>query len=319
VTLVIAWLWAALQLFDGATDSPKYVAPSGLTISARSCVPCHADVVAEWRQSAHADAFVDPLFAASFKYERRKWCVDCHAPLSERAAGRLRDEGVGCAACHLRDGAIVAARPPTAAAQEAHPILVEPRLLRAELCAGCHQFNWPITTEPLRYGPHPMQNTFAEWQHSGSAQTCIGCHMNDGHRMTGGHDLERVRNALDVSVERPSPSLVRVVLRSRNVGHALPTGDPFRRLVLQLCASPSCTPQLNEIFFGRRFDGNDHGRLIADTSVPAKGERRVELRAPGGAMFWRLVYRYAAIGTERDLDDDEREQEIGNGRIGGGS
>jgi hypothetical protein len=317
---MIPWLVAVLQLFDGATKPlTGVVPPPGLTVSARSCEPCHAEVVAQWQKSAHADAFTNSLFRASFRHERRAWCVSCHAPLPEQAAGQLRDEGVGCAACHIRGGAILAARPATAEAEKAHPIVVEPRLLQAGFCGGCHQFNWPITTEPLRYGPHPMQNTLAEWQKSGSSQACVDCHMAGGHRMPGGHDAGWVLGALDVSVEARDRKQVRVRLRSHDVGHSVPTGDPFRRLVVQLCTSPSCAPPLREIFVGRRFDANHDGRLVGDTTVLAGSSRQLDIPAPEGALFWRLVYRYAAIGTERDLDEDEREQLISSGRIGGGS
>jgi hypothetical protein len=315
----IPWLLTVLQLFEGALRPlTGVVPPAGLTVSATSCAPCHAEVVAAWRQSAHADAFANSLFAASFKYERRAWCVSCHAPLPEQAAGRLRDEGVGCAACHVRGGAILAARPATAEAEKAHPIVVEPRLAQAELCAGCHQFNWPITMDPLRYGPNPMQNTVAEWQATARAETCVDCHMTSGHRMPGGHDGDRVARALDVAVVA-RPSQVRVRLRSHGVGHALPTGDPFRRLVVQLCAAPSCEPVLREVFFGRRFDAKHDGKLVLDTTVPPGGERVLDVAKPAGARYWRLVYRYAAIGTERDLDEDERAQEISHGKIDGGS
>ncbi len=241
--------------------------------------------------------------------------MNCHAPLPEQAAGQLRDEGVGCAACHIRGGAILAPRPATAEAEKAHHIVVEPRLAQAEWCAGCHQFNWPITMDPVRYGPYPMQNTVAEWRASGRAETCIDCHMTTGHRMSGGHDAEQVARALDVAVVARHAN-VRVRLRSRAVGHALPTGDPFRRLVLQLCAAPSCEPVLREIFFGRRFDAAHDGKLVLDTTVPPSGERAVDAKA-AGARYWRLVYRYAAIGTERDLDEDERSQEISHGKIDG--
>jgi hypothetical protein len=305
----IPWLVTVLHLLDGA---PVPIAPRGLTLSARSCEPCHAAIVAEWRQSAHASAFDNSLFRASFRDEPRAWCVSCHAPL------RQRDEGVGCASCHVRDGAILAPRPATAEAARAHPIVVEPRL-SAELCAGCHQFNWPITTEPLRYGPHPMQNTVAEWRKSGSNRSCVDCHMAQGHRMPGGHDVAFVKGALAVTVAPRPHGRVQVALRSRAIGHAAPTGDPFRRLVVQLCAFPSCATPLREVFFGRRLDPAHDGKLRVDTTVPAGGARQLEVPAPDGARYWRLVYRYAAIGTNRDLDDDEREQEIATGTIGGGS
>jgi hypothetical protein len=315
----IPWLAAALQLFTGATTPlERVIPPPGLTVSARSCLPCHADVVTQWSESAHGGAFTNSLFRASFKYERRAWCVNCHAPLPEQASGPLRGEGVNCAACHMRDGAILAARPATAAAAQAHPIVVEPRLAQADLCAGCHQFNWPLTMEPVLYGPHPMQNTVAEWQERQDAKTCVDCHMVGGHRMPGGHDVGWVRRALEVSIAARSRQQLRVQLRSHDVGHAVPSGDPFRRLVVQLCASPACTPPLQELFFGRRFDSRHNGALVGDSTVPAGGTRALDLRAPAGARFWRLVYRYVASGTQRDLDADEAEQEISNGRIGGG-
>jgi len=316
---MIPWLVLLLRLFEGAMRPlANVVPPSGLTVSARSCEPCHAEVTAEWRQSAHADAFDNSTFRASFRHEPQAWCVNCHAPLPEQAAGQFREEGVGCAACHIRNGAILAARPPTTAAQAAHPIVVEPRLSQPEFCAGCHQFNWPITTEPVRYGPHPMQNTFAEFQASGSTETCVDCHMRTGHRMPGGHDVEWVRGALEVSVEARRADHVRVRLRSRAVGHAMPTGDPFRRLVVQLCATQSCAQPLKEIFFGRRFDAKQNGKLVAETTIPARGERQLDVTTPERAAFWRVVFRYAAIGTDRELDDDEREQEITHGIITGG-
>ncbi len=315
----IHWLVTLLQLFEGAARPlPNVVPPAGLTVSARSCEPCHAEVTAEWRRSAHADAFDNALFRASYRFEPSAWCVNCHAPLPEQAAGQLRDEGVGCAACHIRGGAILSARPPTQAAQEAHPIVVEPRLDQPELCAGCHQFNWPTSMAPVRYGPHPMQNTFAEYLRSGSSQTCADCHMAKGHRMPGGHDRELVRAALDVSVEARPRNQVRVRLASRGVGHAVPTGDPFRRLALQLCVTAACEAPLKEVFFGRRFDAARNGRLVAETTVPASGERRVVVTTAERARYWRLVYRYAAIGTDRELDDDEREQEITHGTLDGG-
>ena len=52
-----------------------------------------------------------------------------------------------------------------------------------------------------------------------------------------------------------------------------------------------------------------------DNPTIAHSARQIDLVLPTGAAYWRLMYRYAALGTDRDLDDDDREQEIARGAI----
>lgn len=147
--------WLLLLVVGAAPLSPS---PGGL--GSAECGRCHRTELHQWAGSRHAVSATNRLFTVSWKKEPMRWCIDCHGPV----AGQ-RDEGVGCAACHLREGLVLTGKPPTAAAQRAHPSRHEPRLAKSDSCGECHQFNFPRTrVDPVDYGPNPMQNTFAEWR-----------------------------------------------------------------------------------------------------------------------------------------------------------
>jgi hypothetical protein len=133
-------------------------------LSAAACAGCHAREHAEWQASAHARSVTEPVFAAAFAAEPRFVCRSCHSPLIEQhptlltampakpqvrpAGGKanphydagLSKEGVTCVTCHVRDGAVLTAKP-TAPADVPHALRYSPLLRKAEFCAGCHQFS----------------------------------------------------------------------------------------------------------------------------------------------------------------------------------
>jgi hypothetical protein len=64
------------------------------------------------------------------------------------------------------------------------------------------------------------------------------------HRFRGGHDGDFAARALDVTVERSEGETVTVTLATTSeVGHAVPTGDLFRRLAVELVAETADGPQ----------------------------------------------------------------------------
>lgn len=179
------------------------------TIAAASCVECHAEIGAQWRSSGHATAFDDPVFAAEYEPAPSAFCDGCHAP----ALAGVHD-GVDCASCH---GASAAASGPSG----------------AEACATCHQFAFE-PDHPVYDPADPMQDTVHEWQQSGTKRTCVDCHMprRDGvrsHRFVGAGDPSLVASALDITATREGSS-IRIVLDADAAGHAVPTGDMYRRL-----------------------------------------------------------------------------------------
>jgi hypothetical protein len=127
-----------------------------------------------------------------------------------------------------------------------------------------------------------MQSTVTEHARSTfAAVTCAECHLPreaDGHR-SHRFDVSRntalLRGAIAMASRR-TPSGVAVALTTREVGHAMPTGDLFRRLRLVVRGEAADGRHLGEeeVLFARRFDqrrglmaGREDTRLFGDTEV----------------------------------------------------
>ena len=308
--------------------APGWAYPAG-----EDCGACHTREQHTWASSRHARASSNPTFRIAFEAGPRAWCLTCHAPRSAQGGREALAEGVSCAACHLRGQTVLSAHAPSAEARSVHPIEEEPRLRTADFCAGCHQFDAPMRG-PLehdnRFVPSgtPMQDTLSEWRASSFAPVtpCQGCHMREGsHAFPGGHDAELVRGAVEVEVRAATPTRVLVTVRSRGVGHALPTGDPYRRLRLTLCADAACTRVLGTTFFQKSLESTPRAyRLAEDTRVPPptaatpSPSRTLEIPLsaplPPGAT-WRLVRHHADPRHERRLPPEEVSLEVARGPV----
>jgi len=233
---------------DGAPgerlSSPAFAGP-------RTCLPCHAQVVAEWQQSMHAASFTDPQVRAPDQSDdfRKQECLPCHvsAPIFEhgiepgsRALARLerRSDGIDCLSCHGLPGGGVAAS-------------------RGGLSAPCGPVYRPELAQHAQcYACHNQHNTHDEWLASPAAAQgldCAGCHMprvtRDGgeagapragrsHRFQGGRDRDfalaglRLEHAFD-----PATRHLTVTLSNAFAGHNLPTDSRNRALDLVLTLS----------------------------------------------------------------------------------
>lgn len=164
-----------------------------LVLAASDCGGCHAVAHAQWAQSRHASSATNPLYVASRdKHPRRLWCASCHVP---------EGDSVGCTSCHKPEAG--------------HGAKVE-----VSVCASCHEF-----VEPKTHAP--MQTTVSEWEKAAAAP-CSACH---DHAARSGHDAQSVREALRIEVKRRN-GVVLATVSAPGAGHAIPTGDPFRRLML---------------------------------------------------------------------------------------
>jgi hypothetical protein len=254
------------------------------------CADCHAKPAAGWQASGHARAWSSPLFQAGLAVERRRFCVDCHAPDGAKttAAGW---RGIGCASCHT--------------SSNPHDRREVAALRAADACRRCHEFATPewIAGE-MRTTALPMQSTFSEWQayqRAGGAGTCQSCHMPGGdHVMHGAHDVNLLRRALAVSARAAGDSIA-FTLRSVGVGHRYPTGDLFRHLTVEIAESGGDFRTVHRI--GRLFDtALDAATLLAHkvetaNTTLAPGETRTVIAAARGPLIWRVRYHY---GSERD-------------------
>lgn len=294
--LLLAFDWQ-LQPVQAPVDAPF--------LPASVCADCHPQEVADWRGSGHAQAWTSPLFQAGFAKEPASPCVFCHAPLREQTAEVLANhdwyearhqgqillpprrpepkasEGVTCAVCHVRGGVVATAAPVEGAA---HPTEAAPGLTNGALCQPCHEF--PMVDQvngQSRVRETPMQSTVTEWRQSGSAQSCVGCHMPQGsHGLRGRQDLDWLRASVRIAV---SPT--GFVLWTEGIGHDFPTGDVFRHLRLEVDGETVA-------WLGRRFVLDDRGpeptlREVEDSRLRA-GERRPIPFSGADTRCWRLIY-----------------------------
>lgn len=293
------------------------------------CTRCHEPVVEQWRGSRHAVATSNPVFQASWRHWPNGWCLECHAPrpqqqldllghlarpgvlqqIPEEPPGTSWQNGVDCQTCHVRDGAVRTSSAPTAAGEAVHPLVQDASFASQATCARCHQFPFQQHPNlPFRYGTTPAQNTVTEWEHAQAAaegRTCITCHMgSQGHRFPGAHSPAFVRAALSVEVARED-ELLTVTVRALDVGHAVPTGDPFRRLELWLCDDPDCNVGSPVAWYKRHLQRTDTSWTDGhDTRVPSNGTRTIRVPAHE-AVWWRLQLFYGDRRFEADLPPDE--------------
>lgn len=266
---------------------------SAAEVSAASCRDCHTAIWDEWAASRHAVAWTNGIFQREFGTQPLDWCVRCHAPLAKGDAASVdatAAEGVNCAVCHLRDGKMLATERRDGSP---HDTEVRAELGTADYCAGCHQFAFPVVDvdkQVTRYTEHPMQDTVAEFHEGVRADQpgeCLGCHGNSpaGHRYPGAHADGVVQHAIGMEVCRAGGDL-RVSLTNRGAGHAVPTGDLHRHMILRAWRS-NAPERLFEARIGRLFAPAPDGgkRVTEDTSI-APGDTReweVPLKRLGGA------------------------------------
>ncbi|MCB2103007.1 MAG: cytochrome c family protein [Rhodobacterales bacterium] len=118
------------------------------------------------------------------------------------------------------------------------PLESNPMLLKtSEACLGCHD---------QRNNPNgvPLCQTGSEYAHGKTFVTCQSCHMpvNNGfadHSMGGGHDLGMLKRSLvlTLNAKEGDGDSLSVDVSMRNLQpHKMPTGAPFRNLVMRLTA-----------------------------------------------------------------------------------
>ena len=261
------------------------------------CEGCHADVASEWRASLHAASWDDPVFLSAYAIEPLEFCRACHAPEAPalETSSPARHLGVGCITCHVPAGRDE---------ERAHVTFTRQRS-DGEGCASCHQFEFPEPQEAA------MQSTFEEHAASPERERACGtCHMPQrdaasshvDHRFRVQGDAALLRSALAVEARRDDARVALVSLRTQNAGHAVPTGDMFRRLEVRATAGEGeeaihATP----VVLARELVQvmTDHGLRkiqIGDHRVPADGQSRdARLVFPrsvdGLPIRWEVVYQ----------------------------
>ncbi len=99
-----------------ATTTTGTFIPGDMFVAAKRCGNCHTDAHAQWRQSAHGNAFREPFYQKNVKdlqtqkgIEFTRHCESCHNPAALFSGALTKnshvkrpfdDDGVSCIACH---------------------------------------------------------------------------------------------------------------------------------------------------------------------------------------------------------------------------
>lgn len=239
-------------------------------------------------------------------------CLGCHAPgaaISKDFDLELKStwDGVGCDVCHsIRS---VTATPAGArmtieigkvkrgpirdAASMAHEVAYSELHGQSIVCAPCHEF--------VNAQGTAIMTTFSEWRDSSAARNgtqCQDCHMGrtkayvvdpivkrlpdahvNLHEVPGGHSIAQLHKALEINLDprRDGDSLVLDVrIRNKGAGHAVPTGMPGRRVILEVKVRSSAGRSFEESrVYGKTFADASGAAIRRDAALFARGVRLV--------------------------------------------
>ncbi len=258
---------------------PQQQIPEGLAaINAAYCGACHPDHYAEWKTSTHAHAWTDLQFQAELKKKTSPFmCINCHIPLQNQQEyiitglldgdiyqpvkkenkhfdKELQKEGITCAACHIRNNAIIGVNEISGAP---HKVTRDRAFLSEQLCISCHNANAMISPQLTC-----SFETGDEWKAGPYFQkkNCINCHLETTNRanaygspVRNSHFHRFPGSGIPKTATQESqifngltfhPGKIKsaynvgdslhfgLIVRNELAGHKVPTGDPERFVLI---------------------------------------------------------------------------------------
>lgn len=314
--------------------------PEGLeSMDSATCGGCHPDQLAEWRDSIHARAWDDDQYQAELKKDPGiRWiCINCHLPLFDQQPQlplgltdgdlrqpvladnpsfdeTLRDDAIGCAACHVREGWIEG--PTGSSPGSPHRTRVSAELTKPAFCTRCHGVEVYVDQLDLvcAFATGREWETWRGAQPADAPTRCQDCHMpaTEHRRWAGTSAAQGPHHAFPGSLipKRPSDTAafealqtifpegaevsvtvvpqnppggmeatVRVTLTNANAGHSVPTGDPERYLTVRTTVtSPGGEVLADQVDVIRaRYEWHPKPRLLSDNRLAAGEERTIEV------------------------------------------
>lgn len=247
---------------------PHQEIPSGLvSLKAKDCGICHIEIFKEWQQSLHSQAYTDPFFTAYHKKDKGDpTCLVCHTPVENQnpfiltsTSGQYNDlfttpnpefdaefqqEGVTCAACHVKDGIIYG--PFHENTMDApHPVAYDKEFTSKSLCEQCHE----VPSKSFSLMNEGICSTGVEsgsgiW--SARGYICQDCHMpavarplmpgypvREGkkHLWPGAYSNSQLQQVFSFKAEKQQDK-INIKITNTGAGHKAPTGDPDRFIIL---------------------------------------------------------------------------------------
>ncbi len=185
--LIAAVVLALTETTQAAPSLAPAISPSDhLTFqqSQPTCQSCHPQEYADWQNTVHARAALDPAFKAQFdKSHNQGDCLKCHTTGFDKDSGKFVWEGVTCEACH-------------GPYKQGHPAAETMQLpMESDTCRLCHQ----AAFEEWEKSKHAQKNiecfdchrAHTQGLRTGSAETlCAACHNDQQTRFA--HSLHGI-------------------------------------------------------------------------------------------------------------------------------
>lgn len=318
------------QFLDGYWQrplAPQGAAPPRFTrleaaLDPASCGACHAQQFRDWSGARHAKAMGPGVLGQLMNMDaqardEQQTCVRCHAPLAEQAnslvtalssrnaaahAG-LHEQGVICAACHVRGQQHFGpARRDGSAPKAGEPLphggwQASAAFADSRFCASCHQFD----ADGYALNGKLLENTYAEWKaspYASKGKQCQSCHMPDRrHLWRGIHDAAMVRSGVSIDIVSPrvEGAAVHAALTVRNTGtgHYFPTYVTPKVVVeiMQEDAAGHVISGTRREYVIARQVPLDLSREIADTRLAPGASAALNYALPRRRGATKLLYR----------------------------
>jgi len=327
--------------WEQAIDHQKV--PKGLTsLSSKECGSCHTAHYEEWKTSTHAMAWKDVQFQAEIAKESSPYmCINCHTPLQNQQAyivtgledgdlykpiqhknsefdAELQQEGINCASCHVRDGAVIGM---SVSNKAPHKSIEDKKHLSEGLCISCHNAVAVITPELVC-----TFETGDEWKASPYYGTlnCKSCHMTQIERpvaegsaisssrvhffMGSGipkHDTLKVKRldgiaftfgAIKKEYNSNDTITFKTTATNRYAGHRVPTGDPERFIIIKLSILNNTNIiEVDSFRIGEHWEWYPIAKKIGDNNLNPGESRAFEISSQlpqGNYLFTLQAYKY---------------------------
>ncbi len=324
---------------------PNQEVPQGLSsLSSKQCGACHVDHYEEWQSSTHAMAWKDLQFQAEIAKESSPYmCINCHIPLANQQEylitgledgdiykpikhrnpefdKDLQQEGINCASCHVRDGAVISL---TVSNRAPHKSVQDDTHLTEQLCIKCHNAVAVVTPELVC-----TFETGDEWKAGPFAETmnCKTCHMpaidrslvkgapvrksrmhyfmGSGIPKLDGLKQERLDGLtyeftdMKTSYSAQDSVILKTEVTNRFAGHRVPTGDPERFIITKLSVFDTSDGRLvavDSCRIGERWEWYPVAKKMADNNLNPGESRSYQIATvlpKGNFKFELKAYKY---------------------------
>ncbi len=301
---------------------PNQEVPKGLfSLSAEDCGSCHTQHYQEWKMSTHAHAWTDLQFQAELKKESSPiMCINCHIPLQNQQEyfvdgyvdgdiyqpvkrlnpkfdRDLQQEGINCASCHVRDGAVIGT---TGSTKAPHKTVKDPKFLSETLCISCH--NAVAVVTPTLACSFETGDEWKAGPYYGQ-QNCISCHMDTiqrewmvgyGEKLSHRHyfpgsgipKIDTVKtmmkngfafypSLLEKKYSLSDSIFFKLKIKNEFAGHKVPTGDPERFFIIHFALTNKNGDIVseNEYRIGEHWQWHPAVKKIEDNNLLPNEER----------------------------------------------